>query len=385
MGQAVADRHDRIFTRDRRRHFRRRYSLMEVRYSLLVFLGLAALVLWIAYRGAHPDPSLFAVDIDLLASSTAAQPKDVPRTGHVFRKERGKHPASDLSGLVSVIGPTWAVRSIDEYAADEMYKKINGRAGYFISFDCTSLLTATLSLQENDDVSMNVEVYVFDKPEGALGAYMGERQADTETDVRGGSVGHIARNALFLVRGRRYVRAIGSNESSIVRQALVSLRRGTNERYAGEKRSWAYELLSDKLGYDAGKVEFTYRNAFSFGFANKVYTVEADEQGTRLFVSREISRSIAVEIAKKYADGFSSLGPCTKSRGLQWCRSRFAELWSTARSIGPMVVGVSDAPNVKRGVVLLGRFLKAVKRLAAVRDDSESRSDPGSNEVMHGR
>ena len=53
------NRDDRVFVSDGRRHFRRTYSRTEVRAGLAVLLGLALLLVWVGWKGAHPDPSLF--------------------------------------------------------------------------------------------------------------------------------------------------------------------------------------------------------------------------------------------------------------------------------------------------------------------------------------
>ena len=71
----ASSREDRVFVRDGRRHHRPRYSWTEFRLGLLALLVLAGIVGWVAWRGAHPDPSLFAASPSL---STASPPSVAP-------------------------------------------------------------------------------------------------------------------------------------------------------------------------------------------------------------------------------------------------------------------------------------------------------------------
>jgi hypothetical protein len=77
---------DRIINRRGRKHFRRSYSLTEVRMGLLCLLGLAAVAAWVAHRGANPDPALFANTPNMLdPGQTPAErgplPTELARSG----------------------------------------------------------------------------------------------------------------------------------------------------------------------------------------------------------------------------------------------------------------------------------------------------------------
>ena len=57
---------DRLFVREGFRHYRRRYSLTEVRWGWAVLASLLAIAGWVAWKGAHPDPALFSDGASLL-------------------------------------------------------------------------------------------------------------------------------------------------------------------------------------------------------------------------------------------------------------------------------------------------------------------------------
>ena len=66
---------DRLFVRDGWRHYRRTYSRTEVRWGLAILACLGAIAAWVAWKGRHPDPALFADGTALLkaAAPPAAQ------------------------------------------------------------------------------------------------------------------------------------------------------------------------------------------------------------------------------------------------------------------------------------------------------------------------
>ena len=66
---------DRLFVRDGWRHYRRTYSLAEVRWGLVVLGALILVGGWVFWKGRHPDPTLFS-DGAALLKSAAPPPAD---------------------------------------------------------------------------------------------------------------------------------------------------------------------------------------------------------------------------------------------------------------------------------------------------------------------
>src|SRR5262245_11086974 len=108
---------DRLFVRDGWRHYRRTYSLSEVRWGLGVLVCLGALAGWIAWKGKHPDPALFSDGTALL--KTAAP---------------GAAPAADRGPLPALAGTGWREERIAQFDPENLYVKIDGRADWFKSF-----------------------------------------------------------------------------------------------------------------------------------------------------------------------------------------------------------------------------------------------------------
>ena len=64
MATRTNNKADRIFVRDGRRSYRRKYSVAETRAGIVIVVLLFAVVLWVAWKGARPDPSLFMLETD---------------------------------------------------------------------------------------------------------------------------------------------------------------------------------------------------------------------------------------------------------------------------------------------------------------------------------
>src|SRR5688572_16661672 len=69
---------DRVFVKDGFRSYRRTYRLAEVYWGLGVFAGLLALVAWVGWKGAHPDPALFDVSAAVSGEPAAESPSSAP-------------------------------------------------------------------------------------------------------------------------------------------------------------------------------------------------------------------------------------------------------------------------------------------------------------------
>src|SRR5690606_41241682 len=110
-----------------------------------------------------------------------------------------------------------------------------------------------------------------------------------------------SRNALFLTRGKYYVRAIGSDDSAVVKQQLAHLERALVDGMNGESQlPWAYELFVKKLEYVPAKVMYMPANALSFEFGRDVYTARGDGD-LLLFAVVEESDAAAGALATQFS------------------------------------------------------------------------------------
>jgi len=340
MPSPRTSRQDRLWVRDGFRHYRRTYSLAEVRWGLVTLVVLAAVAAWVVWKGANPDPRLFATATPGKSPALIAVKRDPLPEG--------------------IAGEGWVEGSVSRFDADSLYEKINGRADYYLARGFSELIFASLFMSDDPTVTVDIECYDLSSNEQALGAYAGERQPGIKTVVTSDGLGHLARNALYVVRGRYYIRAIGSEESQRVTAALRRIESLLEDGIEGEPLPWAYELFSGRLGLDPAGVTYTPRNAFSFGFAENVYSAPVAEGDAQLFAVHQEAEGEAEVLAKQFREGFASYGSPTPSEGMVWIEDRYLGTLSTAVARGAWVLGVKGAADAESGRRELDRLQTAV-------------------------
>lgn len=362
---------DRVFAKNPFRHYRKTYDLTEARVGAVVLLGLAAILAWVIYAGQHPDPRLLALDVvDPGENGKAAGPVD-----------RGPLP-EDL------VLEGWLERPVRVFGPKSLYEKINGREGYYKSFGFERLYFVTLERSGEPTTLVDLELFDLGTPANALGAYNGERDEATSPEVGARGLAHFARNALYLTRGRFYLRAVGSSESEAVIAALEKVRARFEQDLAGEPLPWSYALFLGKLELPPDAIAYYAKNAFGFSdFATEVHAGRlADE--TELFVKATASPEAAAEIARAFDEGFASYGE-VKAEG--FVEDRYIQTVSKASAQDAWVYGVRGAPDLaaaKASMARLGRALAgfpapAVERTAPGEGGANPSAEPGGGEAAY--
>jgi hypothetical protein len=363
---------ERVFIKDGFRSYRRTYRVHEVYWGLSSGVVLLGIVGWVAWKGEHPDPSLFDM--------SAALGGEAPPTG-------AEAPGSDARGPLpsGLARGGFSEGKIGEYSSDNLYVKINGRAGFFQSFGVKTLHTVTLeAAPEGNPKSVDIEVYDLAESRNAIGAYNGERPPGVDSVASPGSTHHFDRNAGFLARGRYYIRFIGSDESELVVAEVRRLLELFRSELPGEELPWAFSLFVDQLKLDPARVTYVKNNAFSFGFAKDVFTASlspADStEDMEVFVVASKDDAAASTLAAAYLDGFASLGAAAgkTSSGAPLFKDEFLATYSTARATERWVVGVRGAPGAESAGEMLERLVIGVAALPA---DVKARALPSVDDA----
>jgi hypothetical protein len=393
---------DRVFVRDGFRSFRRTYRVKEVYFGAGTGAVLVGIVGWVGWKGAHPDPSLFDMSAALSGGAAAGAPaleeaprragerlgapravseSAAPRTG-----SEAAPAASDARGPLPAGLAAGAFREgkIGRYSADDMYIKINGRAGYFQSFGAKSLHFVALEGPESGGApsSVDIELYDLGESRNAIGAYNGERPPGIEATVADGSTFHVDRNAAFLARGPYYVRFIGSDESPAVVAEVRRLLELFRREIEGEALPWGFALFVDQLKFAASAVTYVKSNAFSFGFARDVYKVSlspADSQeDMEAFVVASADAEAAEALSGEYAKGFASMGEAAgqTSAKVKLFKDEYLGTFSGASRFDRWVFGVRGAPSAGRAAEVLEQVRGG---LAALPDEVRARAVPSAD------
>jgi hypothetical protein len=331
---------DRLFIKDGRKHFRRTYSLTEVKLGAAIVAALALIAGWVIWKGRHPDPELF---------------KEAPSLAN-----RGR-AAVDRGPIPEGIAPEgWKEGEVSSFGFDDLYVKINGREGYYKSFGFQKLWFVALT---KDQSSIDIELYDLGQVGNAIGAFAGEVPATATTAVDRGLVA-TDRNAVFLVKGRHYLRAIGSDESEPTKSALAGIAKIVAEKMQSEPLPWSFDLFIG-LGAQPAKIAYYPENAFSFGFAKDVHAALLPDGETELFVVAAASEEAAKALARQFSEGFLQYGRTVGADGgVSWVEDQYLQRISGAKAAGRMVLGVRGAAGAKEASGLIGRLGERVKSVS---------------------
>jgi hypothetical protein len=321
MAARDEDRDARIFGGPRK-HYRRTYSVSEVRTGAVLVAALVAIALWVRWRGGQPDPELTNTSLSL-ARRTPAQ------------ADRGPMPPA--------LAPDgWTEERPQVFDPDGLYIKIDGREAYYKSFGFERLHCLTLVAGSR---TIDLELYNLGKALNALGAAAGELPAGAAPEMRDGGLWLIDKNALYLARGKYYLRAIGSADDPPIHAALEHVRAKFVAALESGKLPWSYGLFV-RLGVPPSKVSYYAENAFSFGFAQAVHVGLLVDGDTELFVSLQKDEAAARALAGRYSKGFAEYGDASGAReGVSFIKDRYLSRVSAAGASGRVVFGVRGAES----------------------------------------
>jgi hypothetical protein len=251
----------------------------------------------------------------------------------------------------------WTEGPVSQFDYDNLFVKINGREGYYKSFGFEMLYFVSIVSEADAQTAVDIELYDLGNAANAVGAYSGERSEDVAPEVGESGLMHFDRNAFYLTRGRFYLRAIGSEESPVVRAQLEHVKARFEAELPGEPLPWGYALFVGRLGMEAGTVSYAPENAFSFGFASNVYSATLDGGG-ELFATPAGTDAGAAALVEQFKAGFRRYGTAEG----EFIKDRYLGAYATVVAAGPWVVGILRAPET-------GPARTAVEELAAVVED----------------
>ena len=364
-----------VFNTFKRKPLRPFYFLREFQIGLVILLILAAVLGWVMWRGANPDPSLFKTDDALLATKGATIP--------IYKRpvapwvEPGSQPAGAPAGNgagglgtfpSSVVSEGWRVTAPpQEFDESNLYSKIDGRETFYKSYGFKRLHFLSLVSTAQDQLGIDIELFdlgSIDNALGALAAEISNPQQAVNLDQTG--LWYASVNSGFLARGRFYARMIGSDDSDVIRQKIQLLKDALATSLAAEPIPWAYALFVGQMRLNPGVIRFDRENAFSLDFADEFYTATLPGVETEIFVSRRTDAGEAKALAGKLADGFASYGKRLPSPdGTVLIQNEFINTIEAVRSFENLVIGVRLAPSTDdalRRLDTLQQQLAAMKK-----------------------
>jgi hypothetical protein len=372
---AAHDR-DRLLVKNGFKHFRRSYDLAEVRWGFAVLAVLVAITTWVVWKGRHPPA-------DLYSSGPLAGGKGAPAE------------AGDRGPVPDQLAPAgWQDRGVSSFDPDNLYVKINGRADFFLSKGFVRLYALTLT--GDADAVIDLELYDMGSPQGALAAFSAEKKEGAEVSQDSGAQFYRSRNALFVVKGKHYARAIGSAETPAITEALEAMREALLAGLDSAERPWAYELFETGLGIAPDQISFVASSAFSVEGLDGVW-VARKEGEVELFASSAESPESASKRLELVLTGLAAYGKNRDGKdGARFVVDEFLGTYSSATASGPLVLGVKGAADETAARAALAELEAATGKLSAAAkqaatteaseranrtgDDGDAADDPGDGD-----
>lgn len=200
-------------------------------------------------------------------------------------------------------------QEVSRYTPEDLYVKIDGRAGLYIQFSVVGLTFGTYSHERDSGRTIDVYWYDMGEPVNAFGIYRAEAAQGAEP-VAIGRQGYQTGGAVFFWKGGSYVQVLPSaSDADEARAALEIARRIGGVIEDDGEPLWAASVLPES-GRVADSLDYLAANAFSLEFLNKVFTADYDVEDGRLklFIHRAADEASAAALLEEYAAFFEQYG-----------------------------------------------------------------------------
>jgi hypothetical protein len=289
--------------------------------------------------------------------------------------EPGSAPASQGTSTsnafepfpAAVISEGWqANRSIEMFDSTDVYKKIDGREGFYKSFGFQKLYSLSLDSTKKKGLTLDIELFDLGSIDNALGAMTAEI-SDPKTNVKLESAGlsYFTSNGGFASQGRYYIRMVGSDADPAIQEKVKSLKDALIAHFPSEKLPWTYALFVGQLGVSPGQIKYEKENAFSLSFANQVYTATIPgSTETSYFISKRSGPQEAGDLAKQLAKSFSEYGKILKESPLL-ISNEYIQAVDGIQAFQDYVIGVRYAKSEKDAIDSMNRLKAALQKVSS--------------------
>lgn len=240
-----------------------------------------------------------------LAAASAPQPGQTrrptePRAGPLPTIDQAPWQGPDA---VRVFGPA------------NLYEKINGRAGIYLSFGFVKLTFGTYRHARQRPLYVDCYVYDMGTVENAFGIFKAEQSPDAEL-LEIGREGYSAGDSIFFWKGGYYVQLLApgydDEYSKFIPVLAAMLADGLDD---DGSKLWA-DVILPAAGRVAGSFAFLKSDAFGLDFLNDVYVADyrAAERTWSVFIHRAAGSGQARAIVAKYSEHLGKYGKVLERR-----------------------------------------------------------------------
>jgi len=296
---------------------------------------LAGILAWVLFQQARLSPAVSALRPVLEPASAAGG---------------GTAPSAAAAGFAALAPPALAAMGdAEEFDADTLSEKINGRADLYLNCGFEKLRAQRFALKSDPEQWLEWFEYDMGAPHNAFAVYALQRRDEA---MRLSLTPHAyrTRNALFYVAGRLYVEAVGATADDALLEPMLTM--AANHVAATPQAQW--ELPEKALFPPAGLRPDSYvlhiSSAFGFEKFGRVFAARYDVAGAGAlaFFTRLSDAAAAAALAREYGAFLLENGGRTSATPADVPGAQAVEMSdgvTVVFSTGPWVAGVQGVTN----------------------------------------
>ena len=216
-------------------------------------------------------------------------------------------PVSDQKLYGNIAGltpPGWKIyEGIKQFTSETLYRQINGRAEFFISYDMVRMTFATFINSTDSTQFIDLSIYDMGTATNAFGVFSTER-SEGESALDYGRDGYHSDANVFVWKGRYYIKVIASNITEQLRRTGMDLaKRMTGFLEDSGEQVWGLTALPGKNRL-RGSVKYFKIDAMGLDFMRETYTAgyRKGDAVVTLFLSRRESPESVNDALARYEE-----------------------------------------------------------------------------------
>jgi hypothetical protein len=256
----------------------------------------------------------------------------------------------------------------EEYNADNLYEKIDGKAPLYLEAGFKEL--STQRFVKTGDPNLWMEVYIYDMGDikNAFCVYSEQRRDDCE-NFPSMRFAYKTSNALYFVHGKYYIEIVGSSETGELSKAIAEAAQKAEANLAVDPNESIAELaFFPQENLIEGSFKLYLVNAFGFEGLNNVFTARyrSGEEIITAFVSKRADSKEAEATAESYCKFLIENGAVVKNTDNKALAGKIMDSYGTTEIVfteGPFVAGIHEAENQQAAEKLAEILYKALNSL----------------------
>ena len=271
---------------------------------------------------------------------------DISKYGIQNQSDASQSPISD--GLIP--SGFEALSKAENYNADNLYEKIDGKAPLYLESGFKELSTQRFASTSNKDLWMELYIYDMGNIRNGFSVYSVQRRAEVEA-FPSMQFAYKSGNALYFVHGQYYIEIVGSSESDELSRAIAEAAQKAKANLAIDPNVEITELAffpQEDLVPDSFKL-YTV-NAFGFEKLTDIFTARyrIENETVTAFIGKRADAGEAEATAESYRKFLTENGAITKNTDNKEFVGKVMDSYGTTEivfTVGPFVAGIHETDN----------------------------------------